>query len=168
MWEELKKMSRDIIIHYDEADKKIVCSTVEHNLTAPLLAKALPLETLVDALKAKGADEAERALGAGILALLDLSSNTKIGIRDYSTATAEWEADYTVELEQKSATGDPIAQYELAMQLIAEGLNTKSRKKMNEADVLLRQAVATGHAEAAEYLANLWPVLKDRADRSFK
>jgi hypothetical protein len=167
MREELK-MSRDIIIHYDEADGKIVCSTVEHTLTAPLLEKALPLETSIDALKAKGADEAERSLGAGILALLELSSHTKIGIRDYSTVTAEWEAKYTDELEQKSASGDVAAQYELAMQLIAEGLNTKSRKKMNEADVLLRQVVASGHVEAAEYLADLWPVLKDRADRSFK
>lgn len=161
-------MSRDIIIHYDEDNGKIVCSTVEHNLTAPLLAKALPLETSIDALKAKGADEAERTLGAGIFALLDLSSHTKIGIRDYSAATAKWDADYTDELKQKLATGNVEAQYEFAMQLIDEGLNAKSIKKMNEADVLLRQSAASGHVEAAEYLANLWPVLKDRSDRSFK
>lgn len=161
-------MSRDIIIHYDEAAGKIVCSTVEHDLTAPLLAKALPLETPVEVLKAKSPDEAERTLGAGIFALLDLSSDTKIGIRDYSTSTAEWEAEHTDDLEQRSAAGDTAAQFELAMELIAQGLRSKSRKKMDEADALLRRAVAAGHVEAAEYLADLWPALKERSDHSFK
>lgn len=161
-------MSRDIIIHYDEAAGKIVCSTVEHDLTAPLLAKALPLETPVEALKAKSPDEAERTLGAGIFALLDLSSDTKIGIRDYSTSTAEWEAEHTGDLERRSAAGDAAAQYELAMAFIAQGLRTKSRTKMNEADALLRRAVAAGNVEAVEYLADLWPALKERSDHSFK
>lgn len=39
---------------------------------------------------------------------------------------------------------------------------------MNEADALLRRAVAGGHTEAAEYLADLWPALKERSDHSFK
>lgn len=161
-------MNRDVIIHYDEVAGKIVCSTVEHALTAPLLAKALPLETPIDALKAKSPDEAERTLGAGIFALLDLSSHTKIGIRDYSATTAEWEAEHTAELEHKSAAGDAAAQYELAMEIITQGLRSKSKKKMNEADALLRRAVAGGHIEAADYLANLWPALKERSDRGFK
>lgn len=161
-------MSRDIIIHYDEANGKIVCSTIEHSSTASLLAQALPLETSVETLKAKDPDEAERVMGAAILALLDLSSQIKIGIRDYSVSTDEWENEHTNELEQRSLVGDAVAQYELAMQLIAEGLRTKSKIKMNEADVLLRQAAATGNIEATEYLTNLWAALKDRSDRGFK
>jgi hypothetical protein len=169
-------MSRDIIIHYDEEDRKIVVSTVEHSLTIPLLAKALPLETMIDTFKAKNPDEAERALGAGIFALLDLSSYQKIGIRDYSESMAEknmditdeWEAEVTEELEKRSAAGDAVAQYELAMELITQGLRLKSKKKMDEADELLRNSVASGNVGAAEYLADLWPALKDRSDRSFK
>jgi hypothetical protein len=161
-------MARDIVIHYDEAEGKIVVSTVEHALTAPLLAEALPLEASVEALKAKSPDEAERDLGAGIFALLDLSSHSKIGIRDYSATTAEWEAQHTEELEQKSAAGNATAQFNLAMQVITQGLRTKSKKKMDEADALLRRAVAGGNIEAAEYLTNVWPALKDRSDRGFK
>lgn len=161
-------MSRDIVIHYDEAAGRIVCSTVEHSLTKRLLADALPLETPVAVLKSKSADEAERTFGAVILALLDLSSHTKIGIRDYSMDTSEWDAEYTDELEQQSATGDTNAQYNLAMQFIAEGLNEKSREKMGRAEALLQQAVASGHAEAVEYFTNLWPALRDRSDRGFK
>lgn len=161
-------MGRDIIVHYDTAAGKIVCFTVDHALTAPLLAKAFPLETSVEAFKARSADEAERTLGAGIFALLDLSCEPKIGIRDYKADTAKWEAEHTEELEQKSAAGDGAAQFDLAMQKITMGLHTKSKKLMREADVLLRNAVAAGHAEAAEYLADLWPALKERSDRSFK
>lgn len=161
-------MSRDIIVHYDEVAGKIVCSTVDPGLTAPLLAKALPLEMQLEDLKTKTPDEAERAFGAGIFALLDLSSQIKTGIRDYSSDTTKWEIDHAEELEQRSVAGDPSAQYELAMEIITQGLRAKSKKKMNEADVLLRRAVAAGHVEAAEYLAELWPALKDRSDRSFK
>lgn len=161
-------MVRDIVIHYDETAEKIIVSTVDHALTAPLLAKALPIETSIEALKAKNPDEAERDLGAGIFALLDLSSHSKIRIRDYGTATDEWEAEHTKELEQKSAAGDATAQFNLAMEVITEGLRTKLKRKMDEADTLLRRAVAGGNAEAAEYLTNLWPALKDRADRCFK
>lgn len=161
-------MTRDIVIHYDEAAGKIIVSTVEHALTAPLLAKALPLETSIGALKAKGPDEAERDIGAGVLALLDLYSQSKIGIRDYSATTAEWEAEHFKELDQKSATGDATAQFNLAMELITQGLRTKSKKKMDEADALLRRAAAGGEIEAAEYLTDLWPSLKERSDRSFR
>lgn len=160
-------MSRDIVIHYDEAGGKIVVSTVEHSLTTPLLAKALPLETSIDTFKAKSPDEAERVLGAGIFALLDLASHTKIGIRDYSVSTAEWGGEITDELKTKSAAGDTTAQLELAMEMITEGLRLKSKKRMDEADILLRRAVAGGNTEAAEYLDNLWPALKARSDRNF-
>lgn len=161
-------MSRDIIVHYDEAAGMIVCSTVDQALTASLRAKAFPLETSVDAFKARGPDEAERTLGAGIFALLDLSCDPKIGIRDYKADTAKWDAENTKELEQKSATGDGAAQFDLAMEKITQGLLKKSKKLMNEADSLLQSAVAAGHAEAAEYSVNLWPSLKERSDKSFK
>lgn len=161
-------MSRDIVVHYDEAGGKIVVSTIEHSLTAPLLLKALPLESLIDTFKAKSPDEAERVLGASIFALLDLSSHTKIGIRDYSETSAEWEDEIADELKSKAAAGDVTAQFELAMEAITEGLRMKSRKRMDEADALLKRAVAGGNAEAVEYFANLWPALKERSDRNFE
>lgn len=161
-------MGRDIIFRYDEANAKIICKTVEHDLLDALFAKALPLETSIDSLKAKGADEAERIMGSLVLALLDSYSDAKMGIRDYAAKAVEWEAQYTEELERKSASGDPAAQYELATHRISEGLTAKSIEKMNEAESLLRQAVASGHAEAADYWANHWPALKELAVRKFK
>lgn len=161
-------MSRDIIIHYDEAAGKIVCSTVDHALTAPLLAKAFPLETDVEQFKAKGPDEAERSFGAGVFALLELGATQKLGIRDYRADTAKWEAEITNELQQKSGVGDAAAQFQLAMEVITQALRAKSKKKMMEAEVLLRKAAEAGDVEAVEYLANLWPALKARSEHGYK
>lgn len=52
------------------------------------------------------------------------------------------------------------------MSLVTEGLLTKSKSKMSEADVLLRRAVTGGHTQAKEYFTNPWPSLKERADKS--
>jgi hypothetical protein len=155
-------MSRDIIIHYDEAAGKIVCSTVDRALTGPLLANALPLETSIEHFNTLGADEAERSLGAGVFALLDISAKKKIGLRDYKLNSAKIEEEIDADLEQRSRKGDRVAQYELAMQLIAEGLRGKSKKNMALADELLREAAAGGNAEANEYLTELWPSLRAR------
>ena len=157
-------MARDIIIHYDETAGKIVCSTVESSHTAPLLAGALPLETPVASFKSKLADEAERMLGAALFALLDLSANPKIGIRDYKAATTHWEEEHSKDLQQRVALNEPEALFELAMSSVTEGLRTKSKKTMEDADALLHRASDAGSAEAAEYLINLWPVLKKRFD----
>lgn len=165
-------MSRDIIVHYDAVERKIVCCTVDSASTAVLRAEAFPLETPIEILHAKDPDEAERSLGAAIFALLDLSNDPKIGVRDYradaGADTAQWEAENTRDLERRSAAGDSQALFDLAVEKAAKGLRTKSKKLMNEADDLLRKSVAAGHAEAARYLTDLWPALKSRSDAGFR
>lgn len=54
--------------------------------------------------------------------------------------------------------------FDLALETVAKGLRTKSKKKMEEADALLRRAADAGNAEAIDYLENLWPALKKRAE----
>jgi hypothetical protein len=162
------KLSRDIIIHFNEDSGKLVCSTVDHTLTAPLLAQALPLEVPIANFQAKGADEAERALGAGLFALLDTYAKVKIGLRDYKSIANVWASEQDRDLTAKSDGGDSAAKYELALQKAAEGMKEKSRSSMEEADRLLRDAARLGNLEAAEYLEKRWPTLKARSDSSFK
>ena len=160
-----RRMARDIIVHYDEDTGKLVCSTVDRALTAPLLAGALPLEISVEELERKGADEAEKVFGAGIFALIDIHATKKIGLRDYRTISNNWAILHGQNLtDQDHGT----AKYELALQMVAEGLRGKSRAKMEQADRLLRDAVSIGNSQAKEYLQNLWPSLKERSDRTFK
>jgi hypothetical protein len=164
-------MSRDIVIHYDAAERKIVCCTVDATLTAELRAAAFPLETPLEIFTTKTADEAERSLGAAIFALLDAGNEPKIGIRDYKAEsyaqTEEWEAQQAQDLELRAATGDSEALFDLAVAKVAHGLRTKSKKLMDEADQLLRKSATAGHEDAIRYLSELWPALKARSDASF-
>ena len=160
-------MARDIIVHYDEEAQMLVCGTVDAALTAPLLRSALPHPTSVESLKTSEPDEAERRFGAGILALLDVSSVRKLGIRDYQALARTFEKSYQHELDRRLQTGDAAAQFEAALQVIGEALSARSKIRMDDAETLLRSAAAKGHDEAQSYLKDLWPPLKRRADKTF-
>jgi hypothetical protein len=119
------------------------------------------------------ANQFEHQIGVALLAFLSATySSDAFHLGQYRDAaknlTGKWEAERSQDLKSKSAKGDAAAKYELAMQRIAQGLRTKSRAAMNEADVLIKEAASSGDRQASEYLANLWPALKDRSDRSFK
>ena len=154
-------MNRDIIIHYDVDQQKIVCCTVDSTLTAALRAKGFSLETPIETLKTKTPDEAEQKFGAGILALLDVSASPKIGIRNYKEEASKWENENSVAHDNQDI-------FDLAMGKITLGLRSKSKSLMNEADRLLLQAAAQGHTEATQYLTDLWPALKRRSDSGFE
>jgi hypothetical protein len=159
-------MNRDIIICYDSAAGKIVCSTVGHDLTAPLVQQALPLERDVEKFRGMSPDDAEKMLGAVIFALLDLSCSPKIGIRDYAALTSEFFALATTAGKKKEALPG-AEEFEQAMEKVTIGLRHKSKSEMNAAEGLLTQAASLGHLEAQQYLSDLWPPLKKRSDASY-
>jgi hypothetical protein len=110
----------------------------------------------------------EHALGMALMSFLSATySSEAFGLGRYREAAQDMEKGRSQALRGKSAKGDSIAMFELAMQTIAHGLRAKSKVKMQKADQLLREAAAAGNKEAVEYLANLWPALKDRSDQSF-
>jgi hypothetical protein len=115
----------------------------------------------------------EHHIGVALLSFLSATyQSSAFRLDEYrdaaKTITPEWEAERGQILSSKSAAGDPAAKYELAMHRVAEGLRTKSRAIMNEADALLREAASLGSSDADKYLSNLWPALKLRSDRAFK
>lgn len=124
-------------------------------------------------LPAQEADELdeslEQQLGVALMSFLSATySSDLFSLGRYREAAHDMEAARSQALKRKSAKGDAIAMYELAMQSVAQALRTKSKAKMAKADRLLHEAAGAGNADAAEYLANLWPALKARSDQSFK
>jgi hypothetical protein len=114
-------------------------------------------------------ESVEQGLGIALMSFLSATySSEAFGLGRYRKAAKDMEKGRSQTLQGKSAKGDSVAMFELAMQTIAHGLRAKSKAKMQKADQLLREAAAAGSAEAAEYIANLWPALKDRSDQSFK
>ncbi|CAJ0770184.1 hypothetical protein [Ralstonia chuxiongensis] len=166
---------RDVIIHFDEDQQKLVSVTVPSAALRQLIAKAFPLESRLSDLADEGPDEAERRFGAGILALLDMHSLGGIGIRDYSAAvdaTEEelraLERDRERGLREKADSGDADSMFALALQLYRVANEEKSLARIGEADTLITAAAAKGNAEAQQFLSDSWPVLKARAEKMYR
>jgi hypothetical protein len=114
-------------------------------------------------------ESAEHRIGVALMSFLSATySSEAFGLDRYREAEKDMEKARSQALRRKSAKGDASAMYELAMQTVAHGLRAKSKAKMETADQLLREAAAAGSTEAAEYLADLWPALRDRSKQSFK
>ncbi len=94
----MKDRKRDLVIHYDEENQKIVFYSTGIENTEAIRAKefggACPD---VEFFKALPPVSAEQKIGGLLFALLDLHSNQKINIRDYETeaeeAVKQWEQD---------------------------------------------------------------------------
>jgi hypothetical protein len=167
----LKFTARDLVIRLDER-RRVLQFLVPKGKSAPGDLRVFYEISEEDAAAAEDAT-LEHHLGLALLSFLSAtytSSAFRLGeYRDAAKAFADQlQAERKQELEDRTSEGDATAMYERAMQRVAEGLRAKSRAAMNEAEVLFEQAAAHGNVDAAEYLSNLWPSLKERSDRTFK
>ena len=156
---------RDLLIHYDEAEQRLVVQAVS-SARAQALREESPegIEPDLDELRELAPDAAEQHVGRLVLALVDLHSERKIGVRDYAAEAAQEQARHVAELEARVATGDADAQFELFVQLQMAALKTAAPALLERADVLLAAAIAQGHSEAVA-MAEMWPVIKSVAER---
>jgi hypothetical protein len=156
---------RDLLIHYDEAEQRLVVQAVA-SAQAQALRDASPagIETDLDDLRELAPDAAEQHIGRLVLALVDLHGARKIGVRDYAAEAAQEQARYVAELEARVAADDAQARFELFIQLQLAALKTSSLALLERADALLAAAVAQGHEEAVA-MAESWPMIKSVAER---
>ena len=156
---------RDLLIHYDEAGQRLVVQAVPSARTRALRDESpAGIASDLDELRELAPDAAEQHIGRLVLALVDLHSERKIGVRDYAAEAAQEQARHVADLERRVATGAADAQFELFIQLQMLALQTASPALLERADGLLAAAVAQGHAEAAAMAAH-WPMIKSVAER---
>jgi hypothetical protein len=156
---------RDLLIHYDEAARKLTFQPVPSASASALRASVGEgVSPDLDDLADMNPDDAEQHVGRLVLALVDLHSDTKIGIRDYEAEAAAEQARYVAALEDRVAAGDADAQFELFVQLQIAALKTFSLPALERADALLAAAAAQGHEEALAMCAN-WPAFRAVAER---
>ena len=110
-------------------------------------------------------DEAEQALGRLVFSLVDLSSNTKIGIRDYESEADAAHSEYVAELEEKVKAGDVDATFHLSQEMHRSAMSNYSLADLRRAEELLTRAARQGHDEAKGWLESTWPTLKAAAER---
>ncbi len=77
----VQRQKEDLLIHYDESSGEIVFFTVASSKTGGLRDASFGgVRPTVEEMRAIPAKEALQRLGATVVGLLDLSSNSKIGI----------------------------------------------------------------------------------------
>ncbi|MEP6502295.1 MAG: hypothetical protein ABJD97_03120 [Betaproteobacteria bacterium] len=156
---------RDLLIHYDEAAQRLVVQAVPSDRAEALRDESPEgIGPDLDELRELAPDAAEQHVGRLVLALVDLHSERKIGVRDYAAEADREQARYVAELEARVAAGEADAQFELFIQLQLAALKTGSLPLLERADALLAAAVAQGHQEAAAMAEN-WPMIKSMAER---
>lgn len=94
----MNRMKRDLVVHYDEENQKIVFFTTETSNIESIRAKAIEgICPDVEFFKALPPESAEQKIGRLLFAILDLHSSQKINIRAYESeaqeATKQWEQD---------------------------------------------------------------------------
>ena len=155
----------DLLIHYDEARGELIFHSIATEKTGELRANSFDgVRPEISFYQELPPDEAEQALGRLVFSLIDLNSTKKIGVRDYKAEADAAHVDYVAELEEQAKTGDPDAQYHLALEMHRSAMNNYSIDDLSRAESLLMAAVALGHKEA-EKTVQSWPLLKDAAER---
>lgn len=156
---------RDLIIHYDEDEQKIIFySTAVANTEKIRATEFDGVCPDVSFFQAKSPSEAEQALGGMVFSLLDLHALKKMGIRDYEAEAELAHQQYRQELEGEVLAGDTDAYYHLFIELHSSAMKNRSMDDLERAENLLTTAVGQGHGEAIKMLEQ-WPDLKAAALR---
>jgi|GEM_PF-4602215 len=155
---------RDLIIHYDEERGEIVFHSVATSETHALRATSFDgVRPEVAYFKELSPDEAEQTLGRLVFSIVDLNSNTKIGIRNYEAEADAAHAEYVIDLEKQARAGDVDAMFYLAKELHSSSMKTCALNDLHRAEELLTIAAQQGHEEARNWLESTWPMLKEIA-----
>ena len=157
---------RDLVIHYDEERGEVIFHSVPSSDTKELRSKSFDgVRPEVSYFKELSPDEAEQALGRLVFSLVDLNSNTKIGIRDYKSEADAAHSEYVADLEEKVKAGDIDATFRLSQEMHRSALSNCSSADLRRAEELLIHAVREGNEEAKDWLESTWPMLKAAAQR---
>ena len=152
----MTKAKRDLVIHYDEEKDVIICYSTDISNTQKIREKEFGLEVAVSVYKNAGNDEAEKMMGAGVFSLLDLHSNSPVGIRDYRELSKSFAAESQEQLESAAHSGNLEAQYSLAVECFTEGVRNRNIDQITQAEVWLKKAADGGFSDAVAYLNDHW------------
>lgn len=152
----MSKAKRDLVIHYDEIRNVIVCYSTDLFNTEKIREKEFGLEVSVSEYKNVTSDEAEKMMGAGVFSLLDLYSISPIGVRNYEELGNDLCRESQQELEKDALLGDVEAQYCFAIDCFSEGVRNRNVDQIEQAEVWLKKAAASGFSDAVSYLNDHW------------
>jgi hypothetical protein len=163
----LKSNTKDLILHYDEENKKIVFYATDAINTADIRGSEFNgVSPEINYFQNISADEAEKQMGSLVFSMIDTFSTEKIGIRDYESIIIGFHEKYIDQLEKNALNEDHESQYLLSNEYHASARKNKSHDELEKAEVLLKASANGGHQEAITKLKH-WPRMKASAKRGF-
>lgn len=163
----MKRTHVDLLIRLDPERRSLLFYDVTSQVTENTIkseGRGPKSEFSIETTKAKGPDEAERAIGACVLAFIDFHNEQKIGLRDYAQLLNE----DTGHRKNEAGKGNADAQFELAMEHVSAAMKKYSPEDSRKAETYLRWASEHGSSDAAEYIKHQWPRIKVHLDRKGK
>ena len=122
----------------------------------------------LDELVAMGAEEAERKVGASVMAFFDFYGSSRVRIRDYRAMGKLNLERFEKTLPLLLADSDPMATYMLAMEYVDAAVRNTTLSAIDAADAHLADAAKFGSEESQEFLSNEWPPLRERLLRKIR
>ena len=156
----MSKEKRDLLIHYDEENQKLIFISTDVADTVAIREKGFcGVCPDIEFYRGKEPDEAEKLLGEMVFSFIDLHSTKKIGIRDYEKLADDAHTEFMNELEEEAKRNNPEAQYLLFIECRSSAVLNYSNSDLERAEFLLKAAADGGYPDAIETLKD-WAEVK--------
>jgi hypothetical protein len=157
---------RDLLLHYDEAEQKIIFYTVSAQEMLEVRAKEFAgAFTTIAELKKVEPQEAESKFGSMALSIIDHFSSIKTGIRDYTAISKAAHEKYVSEIEVGASSGNHEDEYHLFIEYHSRAMQEYLIEHLEKAEALLKSSAVGGYEPAIELLASNWALMKSAALR---
>lgn len=120
----------------------------------------LPLEDV----RAREPAEIQRTIGSLVLAFLDSRSSKGLNFPRDKEYERKLDEEHFSQLEAASKSNEPEAIYDLAVGLIARGINNENWTDIEEGEVLLNQAISAELPAAIKYQLETWELIRPRLE----
>lgn len=111
--------------------------------------------------------EIQRTLGRLVLTFLNSRSRKGLNLPRDLEDEAKLDAQHYAQAPAISDADAPEAKYELAINLINQGMSSGSWSMIESGEALLKEAISAGLPAAIEYQAEVWTLVRPRLENKF-
>ncbi len=110
----------------------------------------------------------QRAIGRLVLSFLNSRSSKDLNLPRDLEDEKRLDEEHFNKLLVAARSNEPEAVYDLAVGLIARGMNNNNWTDIEQGEALLNQAVAEGFPAAIKYLSETWALIRPRLEQKLK
>jgi hypothetical protein len=143
--------TRDELIAYEKKMSMGAASSKEEILRMPL-----------DEVRSRTPSNMQRTVGRLVLSFLNSRSTSGLNLPRDAEDDKALDQDHLAQLRVAAQSQKPQALYDLAISLIAHGMQSDQWSDIEQGERLLEQAVAANHPDAVKYHTETWALIRPR------